>query len=206
MHGLIARDLADRPAGDATLLHIGDYIDRGPDSAGVLATLTGGPAVPGVRVVNLLGNHEQMLLGALASGDLETASHWLANGGSASLESWHVSRRSHPATWAAQIPREQVELVSALALSERLGPYLFVHAGVRPGVPLQRQSPHDLLWIREPFLSSEGDLGAVIVHGHTPSEHPIVRANRIGIDTGAVFGGALTCVILEGDRIGFLSA
>jgi serine/threonine protein phosphatase 1 len=147
-----------------------------------------------------------MMLAAVASGDVEMAAQWLANGGAASLESWRVARHSHPVMWASQIPREHIDFVKGLALSERQGGYLFVHAGVRPRLPMHRQSPHDLLWIREPFLSSEADFGAVIVHGHTPSEHPVVRANRIGIDTGAVLGGALTCAILEGDRLAFLSA
>jgi serine/threonine protein phosphatase 1 len=206
MHRLIARDLAERPVQDPTVVHMGDYIDRGPDSAGVVAMLIDGPAVPGVRVVNLRGNHEQMMLTALASGDLETAAQWLTNGGSEALQSWRVSRHSHPIMWASQIPKQHRDFVSRLALSERQGGYLFVHAGVRPGIPMRRQSPYDLLWIREPFLSSEAHLGAVIVHGHTPSEHPVIRANRIGIDTGAVLGGALTCAILEADRVGFIFA
>jgi len=81
-----------------------------------------------------------------------------------------------------------------------------VHAGVRPGIPLDQQTRHDLLWIREPFLSSRQDHGAVVVHGHTPRPEPAVRANRIGIDTGAVMGGMLTCAVLEADRLGFLTA
>src|SRR4051794_147170 len=100
IHGLIARDLAERPVQDPTLVHVGDYIDRGPDSAGVLAMLIDGPAVPGVRVVYLRGNHEQMMLTALARGDLEMAAQWLANGGSEALQSWRVSRCSHPVMWA----------------------------------------------------------------------------------------------------------
>jgi serine/threonine protein phosphatase 1 len=206
MYRMIERDLAERPVSDATLLHVGDYIDRGPDSAGVVAMLIEGPAVPGVRVVNLRGNHEQMLLTTLASGSPDAAAHWMANGGMQSLESWRVPWRSPPDSWASQIPAEHVAFLSALPVSHSEGPYLFVHAGVRPGVPLHRQSRHDLLWIREPFLSWEGDFGAVVVHGHTPFTEPVVRANRIGIDTGAVLGGALTCAVLEEDRLGFLAA
>jgi serine/threonine protein phosphatase 1 len=207
MHRMIERDLAERPIPDATLLHLGDYIDRGPDSAGVVAMLMKRLAVPGVRLVNLRGNHEQMMLTTLASGHQDAAAQWIANGGIETLESWGVPWRTQPvAAWASRIPTEHVEFLSALPLSHWEGPYLFVHAGVRPGVPLQRQSRHDLLWIREPFLSWEGDLGAVVVHGHTPFMDPVVRPNRIGIDTGAAFGGALTCAVLEEDRAGFMAA
>ena len=86
------------------------------------------------------------------------------------------------------------------------GGYLFVHAGLRPRIPLARQSRLDMLWIREPFLSFDGDFPAVVVHGHTPESEPVIRHNRIGIDTGACLGGRLTCVVLEADRLGFLQA
>ena len=88
----------------------------------------------------------------------------------------------------------------------RFGDYFFVHAGVRPTVPLEKQDKQDLLWIREPFLSWKHPHEAVVVHGHTPRQEPVVRANRIGIDTGAVMGGVLTCVVLEGDKLGFIRA
>ena len=91
-----------------------------------------------------------------------------------------------------------------LAISHRVGPYLFVHAGIRPGVKLEEQSRQDMLWIREPFLSSRVDHGAVIVHGHTPKREPDRAAQPHRIDTGAVLGGALTCVVLEEDKLGFL--
>jgi serine/threonine protein phosphatase 1 len=207
MHRLIERDLAERPVAEATLVHVGDYIDRGPESAGVLAILAAGPLLPGLRVVNLRGNHEQMMLTTIASGRAESAAQWIANGGMATLESWGVPWRTAPLSrWAATIPAEHIAFLNALPASYWEGPYLFVHAGVRPGVPLERQSRHDLLWIREPFLSWEGDFGAVVVHGHTPFMEPVVRSNRIGIDTGAVLGGRLTCAILEEDRVGFLTA
>jgi serine/threonine protein phosphatase 1 len=95
-------------------------------------------------------------------------------------------------------------------LAHREGPYLFVHAGIRPGVRLAQQVRQDLLWIREPFLSSKGEFlgepGMVVVHGHTPSREPVIRPNRIGIDTGAVMGGVLTCAVLEDERVGFLAS
>ncbi len=93
-----------------------------------------------------------------------------------------------------------------LALRHEVGGYLFVHAGIRPDIPLDRQSRHDLMWIREPFLSWNGSFGPVVVHGHTPRPEPVVRPNRIGIDTGAVMGGVLTCAVLEGDKLGFITA
>jgi serine/threonine protein phosphatase 1 len=205
MHALIAADLEAFPAARPTLVHMGDYIDRGPDSAGVLSRLIAGSPVPGMPVVNLLGNHEAMLLDALDENP-DAASQWLANGGLESLASWDVPPDSEPDFWRRMIPRGHQELMAGLTLRHDAGGYVFVHAGVRPLVPLDRQEKSDLLWIREPFLSWTRGLGAVIVHGHTPVEQPAVRANRIGIDTGAVMGGRLTCLVLEADRLGFLQA
>ena len=101
---------------------------------------------------------------------------------------------------------DHLALLRGLPVTHRAGGYLFVHAGIRPGVPLDAQGREDLLWIREPFLSFDGDLGCVVVHGHTPIPAPLVRPNRIDIDTGAYLGGELTCAVLEADRIGFLQA
>ena len=104
------------------------------------------------------------------------------------------------------MPAEHFAFLRDLALSHRVGGYFFVHAGIRPGVPLEDQARQDMLSIRQSFLYSEADLGVVVVHGHTPKEAPVIRPNRIGIDTGAVFGGWLTCAVLEQDRVGFLYA
>ena len=205
MHHAIAADLADRPIGDVLLIHIGDYIDRGFDTAEVIEALLRGPAIPGVRVINLMGNHEDMLLAALASPERgEAAELWLNNGGVASLESWGVRPGGTAADWQRQIPPAHLEFMRDLTLRHQAGGYLFVHAGVRPGVPLEEQLAQDLLWIREPFLSHRGDFGAVVVHGHTPIREPVVRPNRVGIDTGAVMGGRLTCAIFEADQLGFI--
>jgi serine/threonine protein phosphatase 1 len=206
MHHAIAADLAERPIADALLIHIGDYIDRGPDSAAVIETLLHGPAIPGLHVINLMGNHEDLLLAALgdpARPDL--AGNWLNNGGVPSLASWGVRPESSPDEWEQQIPPEHVQFLRNLAVRHAVGDYLFVHAGVQPGVPLAEQSVQDMLWIREPFLSSADDFGAVVVHGHTPVREPVVRPNRVGIDTGAVMGGRLTCAVFEADRLGFIS-
>lgn len=206
LHRMIAADLAARPIPAATLLHLGDYIDRGEASAAVLERLRRGPPAPDLATVNLLGNHEAMLLEAIDTGEPEAAFQWLGNGGAETLASWGLSRRSRQRDWPRIIPAEHIAFVRDLKVSHSAGGYLFVHAGLRPGVPMERQSRHDMLWIREPFLSWQGTLPFVVVHGHTPEHDVTVRPNRIGIDTGAVMGGVLTCVMLEGDRMGFLRA
>jgi serine/threonine protein phosphatase 1 len=205
MHGLIADDLARRPTAEPLLVHLGDYVDRGPDSAGVVARLADGAPVPGVPTVNLMGNHEHMMLAAIASGEAEATQLWLANGGADSLLSWQVPHSAQPKEWPGYIPRPHLLFLRDLAARHQAGGYLFAHAGIRPGIPLERQSRHDLMWIREPFLSSRQSFDVVVVHGHTPRQEPVVRPNRIGIDTGAVMGGVLTCAVLEENRLGFIS-
>jgi serine/threonine protein phosphatase 1 len=207
IHALIGDDLVTRPVEEPTIVHLGDYIDRGENSAGVLVHLMcGGWPDPRTRVVNLTGNHEAMLLAALDEFDDESVTHWLSNGGADTLGSWGLPPRSRPPEWRRHIPPDQIAFLRGLALFHRQGGYVFVHAGLRPGVPLERQSHDDMLWIREPFLSFRGALPAVVVHGHTPERAPVLRPNRIGVDTGAVMGGKLTCAVLEADRIGFLRA
>ena len=206
LHEMIAEDIANRPIGRTSLVHLGDYVDRGADSAQVVDWLINQPPVPADVFVNLMGNHEHMMLAAVVGVDKEAPTQWLMNGGADSLLSWGISRSVPPAEWAALIPLQHLIFLRDLQISHRIGPYMFVHAGVRPGVPLDQQSRHDMLWIREPFLASRVDHGAVIVHGHTPKREPVIQPNRIAIDTGAVLGGALTCVVLEADRLGFLQA
>lgn len=204
LHEAISADLAARPCAAAVVLHIGDYIDRGPESAAVLARLASGSPIIGAETINLCGNHEWMALRALLGGGDEAAELWRMNGADATLRSWRIDPYSPHRTWAEAIPGEQLRFLKALRFSHREGGYVFVHAGLRPGVALVDQDEEDLVWIREPFLSYKGDFGAVVVHGHTPVKEPVVRANRIGIDTGAVYGGALTAAVLEEDRLGFL--
>jgi serine/threonine protein phosphatase 1 len=204
LHEMIADDIATRPVGHTTLVHLGDYVDRGADSAQVIDWLINQPPVPADTIVNLMGNHEYMMLSAIAGADQAAASLWLTNGGADSLLSWGISRAVPPAEWATRIPLQHLFFLRDLPVSHRIGPYFFVHAGVRPGIPLDQQTRHDMMWIREPFLSSRLDHGAVVVHGHTPKHEPLVLPNRIAIDTGAVLGGVLTCVVLEADRLGFL--
>jgi serine/threonine protein phosphatase 1 len=153
-----------------------------------------------------MGNHEEMMLSAVAASEQGPASHWLTNGGADALMSWGVPRAAPYATWASFIPKPHLIFLRDLVLHHTVGPYLFVHAGIRPGLPIERQVRADLLWIREPFLSSKAKHGLVVVHGHTPRQEPTVRPNRIGIDTGAVIGGVLTCVVLEDDKLKFLQA
>lgn len=201
MYHLIAADLRARPCAHAVLIHLGDYIDRGPDSAGVITRVTSRPlAIP---TINLMGNHEELFLAAF-DGDRGAVDTWMQNGGIPALASWGVPPRTRPRDWPNFISAPQVKLLRGLALHHTLGSYLFVHAGIRPGVPLAEQTAHDLRWIRKPFLDHDGPLDYVVVHGHTVERAPVVRANRIGIDTGAVLGGHLTCVMLEDDRMRFL--
>jgi serine/threonine protein phosphatase 1 len=211
MHRQIAADLAARPVEQATVVHLGDYVDRGEDSRGVVRMLARGLPAPGAgiappRLVNLMGNHEEMMLSALGHGGAATADLWLVNGGEPTLASWGVPPRARPRDWAAHFGTDELLFLSELALYHCAGGYVFVHAGLRPGLPLQRQSRADMLWIREPFLSWTGDLPGVVVHGHTPARDVVVRHNRIGVDTGAVMGGMLTCVVLEGETMGLLRA
>lgn len=204
LRAAIAQDLAARPVAAATIVQLGDYIDHGPDSVGVLSLLIAGPDIPNLRVVNLLGDHERMLLDAL-DGDRAAATDWLWSGGQATLASWGLDPELPREAWPDAIPAEHVTFLRGLKLAHREGGYLFVHAGIRPGVPLSRQSADDLLAIRQPFLWSEQDFGLVIVHGHSTSPEPTLRANRIGLDTGAGMGGRLTCAVLEADRLALLA-
>lgn len=203
LHQAIAADLAARPVAAPLLLHLGDYVDRGPDSAAVVARLTAGDPLPGIPTVNLMGNHERTMIDAL-SGQGAAATDWMIAGGREALASWGGDPDAPRATWPGHVPAAQMDFLRGLALRHQEGGYLFVHAGIRPHVALAEQTASDLLSIRASFLYSEADFGAVIVHGHTPHKTPVVRRNRIGLDTGAVFGGALTCAVLEGDSVGFI--
>ncbi|MDJ0608693.1 MAG: metallophosphoesterase family protein [Kiloniellales bacterium] len=202
LRALHQKILADADASRATrrlVVYLGDYIDRGSDSRGVIDLLIEGPP-PGFAAVYLIGNHEEFLLRSLE--DESAIRPWLMNGGQETCLSYGIDLR-----WGrlqeqltAEIPAAHRSFFERLSYSHSEGDYFFAHAGIRPGVPLDEQQPQDLLWIREPFLSSEADHGKVVVHGHTPTGAPVLRHNRIGVDTGACYGGALTALALEEDR------
>lgn len=203
LHARIAGDLAARPIPNPLLIHIGDYVDRGPDSAAVIGLLSAGPPIPGLPTINLLGNHEHTMLEAL-DGERAAGTDWLYQGGRPTLESYGVDPEGPREAWTEAVPASHRTWLQHLTLWHREGGYLFVHAGIRPGIPLEEQSIADLLRIRQPFLYTDQPLGAVVVHGHTPERRVTIRHNRIGIDTGAVFGGPLTCLVLEGDAYGVI--
>ena len=205
LHAKIADDLAQRPIASALLLHIGDYVDRGVDTKGVIDRLVGGSPIPGTEMVNLMGNHENTMIEAL-NGERAAATDWLFTGGRPSLKSYGVDPDSPRETWRQHVPDSHMRFLRELKLMHREGEYVFVHGGVRPGVPLEQQARDDVLRMRQPFLYSEMKFGAVVVHGHSPVKAPVIRHNRIAIDTGAVFGGEMTCLVLENGQLGFLTA
>lgn len=202
----IRADAQERPARRRVLVYLGDYVDRGPDSRGVIERLVAGPP-PGFEQVCLLGNHEEMMLGCL-DGNPRGTLLWLANGGDAACRSYGVDPDQPTETLAqrlrAALPPGHERLLRDLALRHSEGDYLFVHAGIRPGVPLDQQRREDLVWIRRPFQESGADHGCVVVHGHSPVPAPEDLPNRIGVDTGAVYGNALTAAVLQGSRRAFL--
>ena len=212
IHASIRLDLAHRPVPEPMLVHLGDVIDRGPDSAGCVALLASGPPIPGVPTVTLLGNHEWMMLQALDRGRRsDDADHWLDSGGAESLQSWGVRASATPRDWMAGIPSRHLVFLRSLRTSLVMEGYAFVHAGVRPGVALARQREEDLLWIRGSFLPWDGIMlpeapDCVIVHGHTPTPAPVLKPNRVGLDTGAGKGGALTCGVFEGTGVRLFQA
>ena len=213
MHRLIAEDAALlTPGTSKVVIYLGDYVDRGLESRQVIDLLIR-DRLEGFQTVHLFGNHDAWLLSFLV--DATIGPIWLRYGGDATMVSYGV-RLGVPLDdvryyeqlqddLRQRIPRRHVEFLQGLELSFESGDYLFVHGGVDPARPLDQQATDDLLWIREPFLSSRRDLGRVVVHGHTVESEPIVRANRIGIDTGACWTGCLTCLVLEEGVFRFLT-
>jgi serine/threonine protein phosphatase 1 len=205
LHAAIAADLAARPPASAVLVHLGDYIDFGSDSAGVIALLAEGSPVAGLPTINLMGDHERTAVDAL-SGDAAAATDWLHTGGQAALASWGIAPDVPREQWRDRLPAAHIGFMQALAFDRREGDYLFVHAGIRPGVPLDRQAEDDLLGIRQSFLASEQDFGVIVVHGHSATPAPTIKPNRIGLDTGAGCGGKLCCAVFEDNAVAFMSA
>jgi len=203
---LIARiddDVQRRPIDQVIEVYLGDYIDRGADSRGVIDLL----AVRMVknRAVCLRGNHEVMLDAFLC----EPASlrDWVPMGALQTLQSYNVSLTPKKTPTELhrllreQLPRAHQLFMECLRDSFRCGDFLFVHAGIRPGVPIEQQQTSDMHWIRHEFLASTEDHGWFVVHGHSPVPHPDIRSNRINIDTGAWRTGVLTCIAIEGSDI-----
>jgi len=201
----IHQDMSRRPARKVLLIFVGDLIDRGPSSAQVVERLRTYEH-PGVRTMFLLGNHEEVLLRILA-GEADLITKWRWFGGTQCLESYGVDTTrfaelsDEEALEAVRkaIPKEHKEFLESFDDSCRFGDYLFVHAGIRPGIDLDQQRQSDLRWIREPFLFDETDHGFVVVHGHTIRPEVEMRPNRIGIDTGAYRSGVLTALAIEGN-------
>jgi serine/threonine protein phosphatase 1 len=213
---LIEEDDAERRPAQTVLIFLGDYIDRGPSSNEVIDRLTSG--LPSqFKPVFLKGNHEDLLLTFLS--DPYSGLIWLRNGGDATLLSYGIAPglvnrafsldpsvlKETAFEFQERLPRGHQNFFTALKLFLRVQDYFFVHAGVKPGIPLDRQATDDLLWIRDEFLDSPSDFGAVVVHGHTPVSSPEDLRNRIGIDTYAWKTGRLTAAGLEGSRRWFLS-
>lgn len=221
VHGRVdlVRNLLDQIVADAAeaserhrvIVFLGDYVDRGPHIAATIDLLLDGPP-EGFEYVMLKGNHEDFLLRFLDSTRYLDA--WLMNGGIQTLESY-----GHDMTYLPSAPQQAKKLQRAFRESlpaaheafyralvpwHREGNYLFVHAGVKPGVRIEKQREEDLLWIRNRFLNCEDDFGQIVVHGHTITGSPEVRPNRIGIDTGAWRSDRLTCLALDGTRRRFL--
>lgn len=199
MHNLIEKmehDLWPKMPEGTRLVFIGDYVDRGPDVAGLLDQL--------IRIkqehpetVFLKGNHELMLLDAYDGKNVE-AFFW--NGGKETLDSYGLNENE-----VSKIPAAHIEFLRGLELMHETEDYLFVHAGLRPGVPLNKQSIRDIMWIREDFFLSGYDFGKTIIFGHTPFHRPLVTDGLIGIDTGAVYGNKLTCLKLPEREFHYLS-
>ncbi len=202
VHDAIAQDLKRRPVDDWRIIHVGDYVDRGPDNRGVVEYLIARMAEE-PRIICLLGNHDQMFLAGI-EGDSDMAGVWLANGGEETLADYGVGIGVYSQRFRAgepplpEVPKAHVDFLRSLGLYEQFGDYAFVHAGIKPDVPLEQQSERTLLWIRDEFLESSIEYEHVIIHGHTPRPKIDIRTNRIGIDTAAVFGNRLTCLVLEG--------
>ena len=170
------------------IVFLGDYIDRGPQSRGVLDLMTGLREQHPSSLVFLKGNHEAMFLDYLTGGPLERS--FLKFGGMETLKSYHIE------DLRSDIPKKHLEFLNGLDTMFVTEQYCFVHAGLKPGIPLENQVEDDILWIRFEFIKSDYDWGRRVIFGHTPFDTPLIEKNKIGIDTGAVYGGRLTCLVL----------
>ncbi|MFM9937279.1 MAG: metallophosphoesterase [Novosphingobium sp.] len=198
----IEADEAGRDVADTSVILLGDLVDRGPDSAGVIATVREWSKRRRVRI--LAGNHEEMFLGSFDRE--ETLRHFLRHGGKETLLSYPISEEDYThatleelrALMHRAIPPEDIAFMQAMEDRIQIGDYLFVHAGIRPGVAIKDQRISDLRWIRGEFIEATAPRDFVVVHGHTITEAPDVLPLRIGLDTGAFASGQLSAIGLEG--------
>lgn len=212
---MVSADAAAAGESRNLLVFLGDYVDRGPGSKAVIERLLG-PLIEGFERICMVGNHEDMFLSFLE--DPSSGAAWLANGGDATVVSYGVDVSAYYSVQSGSgdlkglqqalqeaVSAEHKTFLRTLKTHHVEGDYFFSHAGLRPGIPIERQDPHDLMWIRGMFLRSRKDHGKVAVHGHSvtfePAEYPTPdRLSRIGIDTGAYVTGRLTCLVLCGDQ------
>jgi serine/threonine protein phosphatase 1 len=200
MHARIVHDrhrAADAPK--PTVIHLGDYIDGGPESHKVLDRVMRGSDA--FETIALLGNHEALMLDCLETDDRDVWWNWLSNGGERTLEALGLPFKTNGFSSRAlteALSEQRIRWLRGLPVYHIANGYLFVHAGIAPGIPLEKQHTKDMLWIRTRFLESEADHGTIVVHGHTQTEEPEVKRNRIGIDTGAARPKTLTAVALNG--------
>src|SRR5680860_276932 len=199
---------------EARIVFLGDYVDRGPDSRGVIELLSRGLA-EGRDWICLKGNHDRLFEWFIAppvprqDPHLLVGYHWFHEriGGIETAASYgigsidRVRQKTLAADMRAAVPDSHLRFLQDLRFSHAEAGKFFAHAGVRPGVPLDRQDEEDLLWIRKEFLQDDSDHGAFVVHGHTPVDAPDRRANRLNLDTGAAYGGPLTAAVFEEDEI-----
>lgn len=208
----IDRHRSTYPIARAVEVYLGDYIDRGQDSRAVIELLL--ERRGRVEAYPLAGNHEMMMLRAFEEESQAAADDWIRVGGLATLTSYGIaaSQLSDPARiaeaveqWRLAMPSSHLDFLKRLDLSFVCGDYIFVHAGLRPGIPLEAQSAQDLLWIRDEFLNYGDLFEKRVVHGHSPVAAPDFRPNRINLDTAAFASGRLTCLVLEADRAEILA-
>lgn len=207
----IDADDAKRGSADTQIIFLGDLMDRGPDSAGVVETAMALRRT-GRKVHFLMGNHEEVFVRACRKRDSKVTRFFLRIGGEATVLSYPISRAEYITLDMDQlsdrlttlVPQEHLDFIDSFEDQIIIGDYAFVHAGIRPGVPLSQQKPSDLRWIREEFVDQRGDLEKIIVYGHTIYEDVEERGSRIGIDTGAYASDKLTALALEGGERWYL--
>ncbi len=207
----IDADDAERGSADTHIIFLGDLMDRGEDSAGVIETAMA-LRDSGRKVRFLMGNHEEVFVRACRKNDSKTTRFFLRIGGEETVLSYPITRAEYitldmeqlSERLATLVPESHLEFIESFEDQIVIGDYAFVHAGIRPGVPLSEQKPTDLRWIREEFVDQRGDLEKVVVYGHTIYDEVEERGSRIGIDTGAYASGKLTALSLEGGERWYL--